>query len=773
MTKKELKDMLMDVGVMDFANVDSVSEQNNVDEQNEIKANSTQDFENVDDISGSSTSDEDLLDEESFLKDPSTGEVMMKLTSNKYLPLTKGNPGNLHFKMGTIASANMAFISEKDNTNLYPVSLPKVDTSNEYSDYVKRLFDIYSSLGDDKVYSIPTIGIINTSFEKEHTTAVNLAMETLITELEAFIDLIKNNPKMTSKYLELEDSLTILNCLQLIHFTLDSPDISDIRSKFINGLLNWINRSDGEPNAAYIEQIFNMTNDTDKNIFDVSLFWNLLNQLLLRGLFEQALGCIERSGVIPYLENTCEVSSNAMKDLVQLIQQYPMDSTQTFREWKALALELGQTYIDSETNVSGELRDSIEDTLLLIGGHQNKIISASRTWYESFCAMFLFYIPSLELASEFLQLSLNANPLDITNPWEQSCTQLITGDIYHILPVLESLDTCTASFGAAIVEAKGLLESYYDNDTNTPIINSPAKEDIFAPTNGMASYMLMNFAFDLCASDNKDFWAIAIGLISIVPNVKSGCKRTTISELLLHYPFKTNDDIEWMFSVCAKWRLPEVSRSLYTMLGSSMMNEGRTIEAMTNYSKAGKFNFVKEYSWTLFEAALMKGEPLDDIMLNAIVNDGYTDSDGLVISEEILQNVVTDAMRQTLAPYAVLFRFFQAKDNENWAVTLDLLMSLIDFQYLPNYYLVILIAKFLYPIFLINDSKLIKDEYVLTVMKQMKEKWDSEDYLTKSIYITLLEESDEQLSNLLPKTLKDLKKRVNKKLSFKLCQEFM
>lgn len=773
MTKKELKEMLMDVDVMDFANGDSGSEHEIVNDQGDIKANSTQDLEALVDDNASAASDEEFVDEESFLKDPTTGEVMMKLTSDKYLPLTKDKSGKLHFKMGPVSSGNMAFIAEKDNTSLYPLSLPKVVTSNEYSDYVERLFDIYNSLGEDRVYSIPTIGIINTSFEKEHTTAVNLAMEALIAELEAFIDLIKNDPKMTTKYLELEDSLTILNCLQLIHFTLDSPDVTDIRSKFINGLLTWINRSDGEPNAAYIEQIFNMANNSDKKLFDVSLFWNLLNQLLLRGLFEQALGCIERCGIIPYLENTCEVSSNAMKDLVQLIQQYPTDSTQTFREWKALALELGQTYIDSETNVSGELRDFIEDTLLLIGGHQNKIISASRTWYESFCGMFLFYIPSLELAPEFLQLSLKANPLDITSSWEQSCTQIISGDIYHILPVLESLDTCTASFTATIVEAKGLLETYYDNDTNSQITDNFTQDDIFAPSNGMASYMLMNFAFELCASDNKDYWAIAIGLISIVPNVKSSCKRTTIAELLLHYPFKTNDDIEWMFSVCAKWRLPEVSRSIYTMLGSSMMNEGRTIEAMTNYSKAGKYNFVKEYSWTLFEAALMKGEPLDDIMLNAIVNDGYTENDGLVITEEILLNVVTDVMRQTLAPYAVLFRFFQAKDNEDWTVALDLLMSLIDFQYLPNYYLVILIAKFLYPIFLIDDAKLMKDEYVLTVMKQMKTKWDSKEYVTEGIYITLLEEADEKFSAILPKELEELKRNVSKKLSFKLCQEFM
>lgn len=758
MPGKLLDDMLMDVDTMNFINTDK----NNDVEAMTLKVN-----------------DEDFSCEDSFLKDSNTGKLMMKLTSSDNdLPIKKGESGELHFQLGPISSRNMAFIVGKDNTKLYPVSLPKVDTSESYCNYIKKAFDIYDSLGDNRVYSIPTIGVINSSFEKEHIATINLAMETFITELENYIDSIKMDSKFTNKYLDLEDSLTIINCLKLMFFDLDTPNIGNIRERFIHSLLKWVNRSDGEPNAAFIEQIFQMSNGGDRKVFEVSLFWNLLNQLLLRGLFEQALGCIERSGIIPYLENMCEVSSNAIKDLVQLIQNYPMDSMDTFREWKALALELSQTYNDSETNVSGELRDHIEDTLLVISGYQNKITAASKTWYESFCGMILYYIPSLELAAEYLQLSLNANPLDVTSPWEQSCSDIINGDIYNILPILESLNTCTAAFTAALVEAKGLLENNYENEMDLQNYDSitnnfEQNNDIFSPRNGMASYMLMNFAFELCSTDNKDLWSVAIGLISLNPKVKSSCKRDTLSELLLHYPFQTNDDIEWMFGICARWKLPEVSRSLYTMLGSSMIYEGRTIEAMTNYSKAGKFNFVKEYSWTLFEAALLKGSPLDDVMLNAIVNNGYTNDMDYVISTEVLQNVVTNVMRQTLAPYAILYKFFVARDSKDWENALNLLMLLLNFQYLPKYYLVILIAEFLYPIFLLDDSKVIDDQDVLVVMRQMEDKWDSSDKVTKNIYTTLLKESDETLTKVLPTTLEELKKSVSKKLSFKLCQEFM
>ncbi|CCK71118.1 Nup85p KNAG_0G00610 [Huiozyma naganishii CBS 8797] len=733
-------DLLMDVDAMDFVD-DSSSE-----------------------ISDTSNTPVGIADQ-SFDRDPVTGEISMKLTSVCELPLRKGELGHLKFKLGPVASSNVAFLTMENQHTIYPVRIPRLDTSARFSEYIKKLFEIYESLGDDRAYSIPTIGVINTDSQNEHVAAVNLAMDALVSELEMFIDALKEDDRYLTRFLELEESLTILNCLRLNYFIIDSPDSESIRDNFTTSLLKWVNRSDGEPNSDYIEQVFQLASP-EKQVFETSFFWKLLNQLLLRGLFQQAVGCIERSELIPYLEKTCDVSASAVINLVQLVNQYPLENADTFREWKSLTLELSQNFANSETDIGTELRGYLEDTLLLVSGNEDKIVRYSRTWYESFCGFLLYYIPSLELAPEYLEISLKNNPLDITNSWERSCADIIKGSVYSILPVLESLDACTASFTAALVEAKGLLETNFANELEQ------SEDNLFS--NGMANYMLSNFALELCSMDDKSLWPVAIGIISLVPSVSTSAKKAAISELLEHYPFKTNDDIEWLLSVCAQWKLPEVAKSVYTMLGTSMINEGKTIEAMTNFSKAGKFDLVKDFSWTLFEASALQGSPLGDEILDSIVSTGMLDSNhNMVISDEILDTLVTDAMRQALAPYAVLFRFYDAQQQGNSDLALELLMLLITFPYLPDCYFVLLVCKFLYPIFLLNDSTVIDEATVLTIMNAIETKWNSIDEKSQNIYDEVVSKDDKDLRTVLPDDLDDLLKRVRQKLSFKLCQEFM
>ncbi|CCF58213.1 hypothetical protein KAFR_0E00590 [Kazachstania africana CBS 2517] len=741
----------------------------------------------VDDYDSKSKEDNDESMEDSSMEDIlPNGEVLLRLTSSrKYQPLKSDELGKrLKFKLSPNSLQNFAYFTEDKMTDLYPFRLPKLNDSPAFINYVSKLFEIYDSMGNDRIYSVQTIGLINSTFEQNHIETVNLAMEAVVTELEVYIDSLNDTSKYSNidKVLELEESLTILNCLKLFHFTLDYPTANNrngtdynIRGIFISGLINWINRSDGEPNSEYIEQIFGISTETE--VFILPIFWKLVNQLLLRGLFDQAIGCIERSGFLPFLGKTCKVSSNAILDLIELLKKYPIDSDESsFREWKSLTLELAQMFSNTETSVSGELRDHIEDTLLLISGNQHKILYYSNTWYESVSGFLLYYIPTMELIDEYLQLSLQSKPLDVTNNWEQSCVDIIKGDIYSILPVLESLDTCTAAFSAAICHAKGLLENNIGSLQDVMIDDEVTiAEDLFSPKNGMASYLLSSFAFELCSLGNRAVWPVAIGLITLTPTLTTSCKKTAISELMHHYPFETNDDIEWMLSVCAKWKLPHVATSLFTKLGSSMIYEGKTIEAMTNFSKAGKFDLVKDYSWTLFEASAINGRPLDDEILNAIVTN--KENDEMFLSEDIVNNLVTGAMRQTLAPYAVLYKFYQAKEREFWEEALALLVTLIEFQYLPSYYLILLMAKFLYPIYLIDNSKKVSEKTVISVIDVIEKRWDSNDDKCQNVYQAILDHShdtnDEVLAKLLPDNLDELLILIRQKLSYKLCQEFM
>ena len=146
-------------------------------------------------------------------------------------------------------------------------------------------------IDDDRVFNVPTIGVVNSNFAKEHNATVNLAMEAILNELEVFIGRVKDQDGRVNRFYELEESLTVLNCLRTMYFILDGQDVEENRSEFIESLLNWINRSDGEPDEEYIEQVFSVKDSTaGKKVFETQYFWKLLNQLVLRGLLSQAIG---------------------------------------------------------------------------------------------------------------------------------------------------------------------------------------------------------------------------------------------------------------------------------------------------------------------------------------------------------------------------------------------------------------------------------------------------------------------------------------------------
>ena len=714
----------------------------------------------------------DDYDEQFYERDLASGAIVVPMTLNEQ-PIEKhGEKLPLKFRLGPVSSQNMGFITAEGKYKLYPVKIPRVDTTKEFTTYVSSLFEIYRDLGDDRVFNVPTIGVVNSNFAKEHNATVNLAMEAILNELEVFINSTKDLNGRLNRFYELEESLTILNCLRTIYFTLDGQDVEENRPKFIESLLNWINRSDGEPDEEYIEQVFSFNGSTPgKKVFEIQYFWKLINQLVLRGLLPQAIGCIERSDLLSYLEGTCAVSFDAIGDSIELLKQYPRDSSSAFREWKNLVLKLGQAFGSSATNISGELRDYIEDFLLVIGGNQRKILQYSRTWYESFCGFLLYYIPSLELSTEYLEISLESNPVDVTNNWEQSCVDIISGKIHSILPVMESLDSCTAAFTAMICEAKGLIENVFENDESMGEYNyedNEMLEDLFSYKNGMASYMLNSFAFELCSLGDKELWPIAIGLIALSLTGTRSAKKMVIAELLPHYPFVTNDDIEWMLSICVEWRLPEIAKEIYTTLGNQMLSAHNIVESIANFSKAGKFELVKSYSWLLFEASCMEGRKLDDPVLNAIVSNNATAGEDFLIPEDILNCVVTSAMRQTLAPYAILSQFYEESDSGRWDQALYLLLLLIEFPFLPKHYLILLVAKFLYPIFLLDDKRPIDEESAAKIIEVIEAKWDETDERTLNLYETIIETEKS-----LPNSTLELLKSVRKKLNFKLCQTFM
>ncbi|AET37611.1 Nup85p Ecym_1378 [Eremothecium cymbalariae DBVPG len=720
MTLKPTEDMLMDVDGLEFATTES-----------------------------SDSGKQDLQ----FDVDPVCNVPMVSFPTLSKQPDDK----NLHFKFGPVFSRSFAFNKSAASTALFPVAIPYIDNSVEFSQYVSKLFEIYKSLGPDKQFNIPTIGLIKHSSTLEHNQTVNLAFEAVVSELEFFIESLKFSNKH-QRFVDLEECLCILSCLKTVQFTLDSEE-PESRAKFINSLINWVNRSDGEPSEAVIARV--LDNSISTPVHKNPYTWSLLCQLILRGLFEQSVAVLERSGLLDYMKSRCSVTHTMLLDVTNLLQSYPYESETVFREWKDLVLQLYAHWNQSTLNIEPELKSSLEDVLLIMSGNKSKILYYSKTWYECYCGLMLYYIPALQLSEEYLQIALQEYPLDITSTWEQACVDIIMGKIYSILPVLDSLDSCTAAFTASICEAKGLLENDLMEDGGLDYFND--QEEFLGVRSTMSSYLLNQFALSIVTYEDKDLWPIAVGILSLTPNYSDTVKRMIIAELLPHYPFKTNDDIEWMLTICAKWKLPHVARTVYRILGQDALYLNNVIEAMSNFSKAGEFEWVKHYSWMIFEASVLQGSPLEDEIVSAIIVNGNQSE----IPKELIDAMVTTVMKQTLSPYAVLFEFYQSANNNQWEEALELLLSLIEFPYLPPQYLILLLGRFIYPKFLQDDSKLIKERDILRIIKSL-EKFDNSNETTRALYNQLLIKDDT-----LPHEMASLIQLIRTKLNFKLCQEFM
>ena len=218
--------------------------------------------------------------------------------------------------------------------------------------------------------------------------------------------------------------------------------------------------------------------------------------------------------------------------------------------------------------------------------------------------------------------------------------------------------------------------------------------------------------------------------------------------------------------MCAKWRLPDIAKEIYTTLGNQMLDNGNTVEAIANFSKAGQYELVKHYSWLLFENAAFQGKPMEDEVLSAIVDGDFNTSE--LIPDEVLNKVVTNAMRQSLSPYAVLSQFFSNVENERWSKALQQLMSLIEFEYLPKKYTVLLIVKYMYPLFLNDDQRMIDEETLVSLLAAIEKNWDCDDTDSVIAYEKLSEEIAD-----LPKELKSMEKLIRKKLNGKLCLNLM
>lgn len=664
--------------------------------------------------------------------------------------------GGLHFKLNNVMSRSLAYDSAKEDVKLYPVHFTNLDESLAYTQYVSKLFEIYQGLGGHRRNDVPTIGLIKQKSRVEHLSVLNLAFHAFVTELEFYIEAIKDTKRL-QRISDLEECLTILNCLKTMYFITDSPDAN--HEDFIESMLNWVNRADGEPSEYVINEIFDETLLSRRKVYEAPEFWELVCQLLLRGLWSQSVQCFKDSGVLDHQNETVTIF---ITDLIALTENYPVGSETLFREWKSKVLELMHNWV--EQDVDPTIKRNILNTLMVLSGSKDAILNASKYWYESFCGLMLYYIPTLELSKEYNELSVQKHSPDVCNNWENACYDIIRDHVINILPVLESLDLATAAFVAALCEAKGIFHTNFHDflqyRTDDGIVQEP----------GVGDFLLSQLAFLLCSHSSKSLWPVAVGLISLAPNTEKSIKRAALSELLPHYPYTTNDDVEWLLTVCAKWRLPEVAKTIYKTLGQDALYQSNIVEAMTNFSKAGEHQWVKHYCWMIFEASVLQGKPLEDMTIEAIVSG---EAESFNIPRDLIDSMVTDVMRQTLSPYAVLYEFHKLLGNNETEKAINHIIKLLSFPYMPQQYFIILLARFFYPFFLLNEEVRLEEEQVMTVLSALENHHEisvASESLYEQIQSTMKEEGEFEP---LPEKIENFLRMFRKTLNYKLCQSFM
>lgn len=613
----------------------------------------------------------------------------------------------LKFKLNPNGIDGVGFISQDptsdkqikvfpQETKLYPATIPQFDDSSLYTDYISSLYSIYEALGDERYYSVATIGLIKKNAQREQTEVLNKAMSLTIKELEIYIERKQAQEDSDASIFELEECLFILNCLKAVYFAEDY--------EIPSFLSNWINRADPQPSLELSESVMN-----SKTPYQHPFFWKFVNQLTLRGLYQNASEAVKHSGYQELSKSDINLY-NLFIDAENLLANYPSQSSpDIFKQWKkAAATASSNASIRNPKN--SELTKSIRTLFSILSGNKSVILEASESWYEALVGLIYYHIPSAELLEEYFQDALQRHQPDRTVVWEVASVDIFEGSFLQVLRSLSSFNTATAAYVSALCEAKGLLRSYsLDEDESGKLSSTFASlldQDLFS-TRNVSEFLLHGHALDCLTIEA--LIPVGIGLLALSRNPTA---RSVIAEYLPKYNFKTNDDIEWALTICASLKLPQIAHVIFRIAAQRSLNNGLLLEALTLFARAGEIEFIKHHSWLIFENSLIRGGPIEDVIINAVVDDTIVIED---VDPETLK--LPPVLHQLLAPYAILYQFWKLKKEGSLSLALVRLISLLKFPHLPPRLFGLLISQLSPFIIFMTPPKVLTKKELLTVVK--------------------------------------------------------
>lgn len=589
----------------------------------------------------------------------------------------------------------------------YKDSLTQNDVSKSYTKYINSLFKIIEGFTNDDITRIDLeddedpIGLISTSAKfgnsarkAQRMHKIDEAFTKIVENLTQYIHDIENigvDEETTEQFYYL---LSILDCLHANYFC------SDTRMK-PESIAKWINRFDYKPDKELVESV--MVNSPKP--YSHPQFWNTyLSQLITRGLLTQAIAAIEKSQYEELEENTPELFS-VIQDFSMLLKNYTsMSMKHQFPEWKLSCCEFRDLFLKFKANISDSkdliILNQIYDLLCILTGLPKTIAIHCYKWYEIYTALSLYQVRDDDkLFKDYFNVAISEKPPaliegsdDLSIISEQCFVNILEEKFLKMLVSVDTIDSATAAYVARLLELKGLLNNYYS------AINSKDLQELINRKT-ISEYLLTTHAYQ-CLNSHY-LVPVGIGLLSnndISSSSQSFINnRNTISEFLPHYECKTNDDLEWALTICAKLNLIHTARKLYQIYGKKSLKDGYLYESlnmfvncydpdsMTNESNEG-MKQVHHIIWDIvFQDSLMNNRPIKDELINNIichkVDSGFE---------------VHPVIRQCLSPYAVLVEFFKSLEQSRSTTAMDnlsKLVHLIRFNHLPKKFYPLLLCQ--------------------------------------------------------------------------------
>lgn len=550
------------------------------------------------------------------------------------VPQWRKNNRTLAFQFSPISNEGFAWITPQDltherdlpiqegETKVYPAVIPGLNYTTEYRQFVSECFQFLQTMLE-----------INASMNN-HDIELRRDMrwdENISVYLQQFIELVNAYSKDNQR---LADVNNIVRCFNAIRFQ------SDTKNNVATAFADWVNNADVNPNIELLPEI--MENGSP---LSHPLFWDSIYSLTLRNMTELCVNAL--TSILDTV--TSEHSILAVRYAITCLSEYPRGANSfEFKIWKSNVASIVQSIKLVEDR---KLRLKLEGLFNILMGDESVILSLSTSWFEAMCGLLCYADPTRKRLDEYYVISVEYHPVDQTLAWEEGCSAIIQGDFLVAIEKTESLDPFVAAFISEACEAKGLMDVYID-DSFTSVRN----------------WLLINFS-KLCLDDSS----LAPAGIQLLQFIRTDEAKAIFAEYVPRMVLLSPQEVEVAINGALDFGLDETVRIIHKTTSKRLEAEGAYLEALIHLDNVQDRSGLRTLSWKLFEECLLKGESLNDALLNDAVNN-------------TLDFEVSPVVRESLAPYAVLAKALEYLKDGSSIKAAKHLAALFRFPHIPVKY---------------------------------------------------------------------------------------